>query len=500
MTHETLQTILSIGETVSVEFKRGGNGAEADTFETICAFLNRFGGDVFLGVLNDGTIVGVPPAAAPQIANHIVNVAGDPGVFQPAVYLAPEIIQWEGRTIVHVHVPNSGEVHSYKRVVYDRAGDADVKVKATGQIAMMYIRKQNFYTEQRIYPFVGKEDLRLDLLPVVRQMAQNRRKEGHPWYKLADDDLFKSAGLVGLDRDSGKRGFNLAAILLLGRDETIRDVCPAYMTDALWRVRNLDRYDDREVVRTNLIESYEQLMEFGRKHLPDPFFLEGSIRISLREILTREMVANVLIHREFVSPKPARFVIERDRMFTENTCRSARAGAISPENLEPEAKNPIIAAFFREIGLADQLGSGVRNLYKYARAYGGADPEIVENDTFRISVNIPDEASELLVSSDQKVVADGEKLVSTSKKLVFDGKKLVFDGRALQTPHLSRPTLEKITVLYSAGMDTFGIQETAALFHTSRSGAIRLLRLLREAGLIMLAPSSKRGKYRFVLD
>ncbi len=130
MNADPLHNILSICETVSVEFKRDGNGAEANTFETICAFLNRFGGDVFLGVLDNGAVVGLPPAAAPQIANHIVNIAGDPGVFQPAVYLAPEIIQWEGRTIVHVHVPNSGEVHSYKRVVYDRAGDADVKIKA----------------------------------------------------------------------------------------------------------------------------------------------------------------------------------------------------------------------------------------------------------------------------------------------------------------------------------------------------------------------------------
>ena len=40
------------------------------------------------------------------------------------------------------------------------------------------------------------------------------------------------------------------------------DIVPAYMTDALLRRVNVDRYDDREVIQTNLIESYEQLMEF----------------------------------------------------------------------------------------------------------------------------------------------------------------------------------------------------------------------------------------------
>lgn len=29
--------------------------------------------------------------------------------------------------------------------------------------------------------------------------------------------------------------------------------------------------------------------------------------------------------------------------------------------------NPIIVAFFRNIGYADQLGAGVRNLFKYSK-------------------------------------------------------------------------------------------------------------------------------------
>ena len=55
------------------------------------------------------------------------------------------------------------------------------------------------------------------------------------------------------------------------------------------------------VIRTNLIESYDQLMEFGRKHLSDKFFIEGVERKNLRNIITREMIANTLIHREFTS-------------------------------------------------------------------------------------------------------------------------------------------------------------------------------------------------------
>lgn len=42
-----MQSIFTIGETVAVEFKRCGNGIESDTYETVCSFLNRFGGDLF---------------------------------------------------------------------------------------------------------------------------------------------------------------------------------------------------------------------------------------------------------------------------------------------------------------------------------------------------------------------------------------------------------------------------------------------------------------------
>ena len=61
---------------------------------------------------------------------------------------------------------------------------------------------------------------------------------------------------------------------------------------------------------------------------------------------------------------------------------------LNPENLEPKPKNPTIAGFFRNIGYADQLGSGVRKLFLYSKPYGGADPTFVEDDVFRITVSL----------------------------------------------------------------------------------------------------------------
>ena len=385
-----LQSMLDIGENIAVEFKRCGNGIETDVYETVCSFLNRFGCDLFLGVLDDGTVSGVQAAAAPNMVKNFISCISNPTLFSPTVYLAPEIVSIQGKTVIHVHVPPSAEVHSFKRVIYDRVGDADVKVTATAQIAQMYIRKQDIFTERKVYPYITMADLRLDLLPKIRMLAANNENGAHPWREMSDEALLKSARLYVTDRVTGVQGYNLAAVMLLGKDDVIPDVVPAYVTDALLRRVNTDRYDDREIVQTNLIESYEQLAAFGRKHLPDKFYLEDDQRKSLRNIILREMIANTLIHREYTSAFQAKFVIERMQMYVENASRSVQSGVVAPEALEPYPKNPIIAAFFRNIGYADQLGSGVRNLSKYSKLYGGGAPTFSDGDVFRITVPLDD--------------------------------------------------------------------------------------------------------------
>ena len=392
MVEKKIQNVLSIGETVAVEFKRCSNGIGADTYKTVCSFLNRYGGDIYLGVEDDGRVSGVPQNAVSDIVKNFIKNVSNPEQMLPTVYLAPEIMDYEGKLLIHIHVPPSSEVHSFKRVIYDRVDDADVKVTATGQIAALYIRKQNVFTEKRVYPYVRKNDLRFDILPRIRQMAINRYP-GHPWKELNDAELLKSAGLYSEDKETGKKGYNLAAVMLIGRDDLIHSIVPAYRTDALVRKVNLDRYDDRLIVATNLVDSYELLMEFARKHLWDKFYLDGDARIGLRDAITREMLVNTLIHREFTSSYIARFVIEKDRMFVENANRAVRDGAITPDNFEPTPKNPGIASFFRNIGLADELGSGVRNLYYYGRRYSGKDPQLIDGDVFRIIVPLDDSYS-----------------------------------------------------------------------------------------------------------
>jgi ATP-dependent DNA helicase RecG len=231
---------------------------------------------------------------------------------------------------------------------------------------------------------------------------------------MNNEELLRSAGLYKHDLKTGKKGYTLAAILLVGQDEVIQDVLPHYKTDAIVRIENKDRYDDRDVIRTNLIESYDRLMSFVRKHLPDKFYQEAGQRISLRDLIYREIVVNLLVHREFSNAYPAKFIIEEKRVITENWNRPHGNGTINPLQFSPFPKNPLITRFFKELGRVEELGSGIRNTFKYLKRYvPGAEPRFVEEDIFRAVLSLTrEETSE----KNNKSMGEGMKKGETVPK------------------------------------------------------------------------------------
>lgn len=83
-----------------------------------------------------------------------------------------------------------------------------------------------------------------------------------------------------------------------------------HKTDAIFRVFNTDRYDDRDVVLTNLLDSYDRLITFGKKHLNNLYTMDGIISVSSRDKILREIVSNLLAHRDFSNAYVAKLIIE----------------------------------------------------------------------------------------------------------------------------------------------------------------------------------------------
>ncbi len=81
MTQERLTQLLATRERETVEFKKAAGGVPSSVYETICAFLNHRGGDILLGVADDGSLTGVPDGAVDQICDDIASATSN-GIHQ----------------------------------------------------------------------------------------------------------------------------------------------------------------------------------------------------------------------------------------------------------------------------------------------------------------------------------------------------------------------------------------------------------------------------------
>jgi ATP-dependent DNA helicase RecG len=65
--------------------------------------------------------------------------------------------------------------------------------------------------------------------------------------------MMREASLFQTDFKQGKEGFTLAAALLFAKETVILSLLPAYKVEAMFRIQNTDRYDDRRTFCKNQI-------------------------------------------------------------------------------------------------------------------------------------------------------------------------------------------------------------------------------------------------------
>ena len=106
----------------------------------------------------------------------------------------------------------------------------------------------------------------------------------------------------------------------------------------------------------------------------------------MRDVIARELCSNLLMHREYSNPYTARLIITKDAILTENANKPKTIGYIDINNYTPYTKNPKIAGVFKEIGLADELGSGIKKITYFTKIYSGGIPEFKDDEVFKVSV------------------------------------------------------------------------------------------------------------------
>ena len=359
MTVKEIEKLIKDGEKINIEFKESKSALTRDIFDTVCAFNNRNGGHILLGVKDNKEIIGVEVNKVNEIIKNFITSINNPQKIYPPLYLIPEPIEINNKIVIYIRIPEGYQVCRHNGKILDRSYEGDINITDNSDLVYkMYARKQNTYFVNKVYPNINLDFLDTNIIQRAKEMARVRNIN-HSWINMTDEEMLRSANLILTDPETNKEGLTLAAILLFGKDNSIMSVLPQHKTDAIFRVENKDRYDDRDVIITNLIDSYDRLIQFGQKHLNDLFVLDGIQNVNARDRILREIVSNTLAHRDYSSGFPAKMIIDEEKILIENSNLAHSIGELNLFKFEPFSKNPPISKVFREIGLADELG--VRN-------------------------------------------------------------------------------------------------------------------------------------------
>ena len=428
------------GEDTRIEYKTCTEEISESLYESVCSLLNHSGGQILVGVQNDGTIIGVNPDKVEQLRTDIVNSINNPELFLPCPYFTPRIMEVEGKSVMLLDIPCGQYVYRFKGRYWDRNDDADIDVTDQPELLLsIFERKNPHLFEERFVEGLTMAGLDPNTFQYCRNIIQSRQPS-HAWLQLSDKEILTATHLAIHDGDKLK--IKYAALILFGTDDALAELMPRYRFEALFHMCTYadyedmkkfpNRYDDRRTIRQNLIRVYDQLAEFVVRYMPDKFYMspETGQREDLRWNLMREIVGNLCVHTDFSSGYACFFHVFKDRVLTKNPTRllpEIPEGELTIHQLSNYTKNPLLARVFHELHWVEDLGSGVRNILRYAPLYyPDYKVEINSGSQFIFSITYQDvnvqNGEKMSPSSEENVTKIGKMSPSSEENVTKIGK------------------------------------------------------------------------------
>lgn len=384
-----LAEVLQQGENLMVEFKSDLKClSDRELVAAVVALANTEGGDLFLGVEDDGTVSGLHP-------NH-ANLAALPAMIanktNPAIAVRVEPASIESREIARITVPKSRQlVSTSEGLLQRRRLKLDGKPEAVPFYPHEFIQRQSGMglADPSAMPLVEITVDQLD--PLQRQRIRNAVKKyggDQSLLPLADEELDGALGLVVNDR--GERRPTVAGLLLLGSEPLLRQHLPAHEV-AFQVLRGTDVLAN-EFLRKPLLETFEDVELMFRARVSEEEIQVGLFRVPIPNFdrrAFREAFVNALVHRDYGSLGAVHVKLDEDGMNISNP--GGFVEGVNLDNLlvaDPRSRNPLLADTIKRIGLAERTGRGIDRIFEGMLRYGRPAPDYSMSSAYTVSVRM----------------------------------------------------------------------------------------------------------------
>ena len=383
--------VLPKRETLTIEFKSDkGPLPDNDIIDAVVAFANTEGGELYLGMEDDGTVTGLHPShkditrLTAFIANKTV----------PSVSTRADIFSVGGRQVLRINVPKCSAVVS----------------SSVGKIQRRRLKADHTPENVPLYPYEIPHRLsglslldfsaqalpdatRNDFSAAERERLRNIIRAYHgesALLELEDLELDKALRLVVKD---GKNYIpTVTGMLLIGQAERLQAFVPT--AESSIQIMDEDRLRINETYTLPLLASIEKINNYFNAINQEDEMDIGMFRVAIPHYAPqafREALVNAYSHRDYSLLGRVRVLIEKGGMTVSNP--GGFIQGVTYDRLldaEPHGRNPVLADCLKRIGLAERSGRGIDRIYVGSLRYGKLPPDYSGSNSDNVRLYIPD--------------------------------------------------------------------------------------------------------------
>lgn len=352
--HE-LKEIVSRGEDSQHQFKEDIRNGDSLAAEMV-AFSNARGGQIFIGVSNNGALTGLLPDSVDRI-NQLISNSANQHVRNPIAVQTENISINSDRVVIVLTIPEGIDKPYFDQqgVIWLKSGSDKRRINSKEELRRLFQEVDLLYADE-VPVRAGIKAVDFSLLLKFLKDVYNE--------SLPVSDFEKELLLENMNLASNHQ-LNLAGLLLFGAKPQIYK--PAFIVKAAsfpgTEVSN--RYLDSEDFEGPLSDIFQNALNFIMRNLRKIQKQKNVNTIGEPEIpqsVFEELLVNALIHRDYFINAPVRLFVFDDRFEIINpgnlpnhlTVEKIRAG-------NSIQRNPILASFAAK-GLLPYrgLGTGIR--------------------------------------------------------------------------------------------------------------------------------------------
>lgn len=458
-------------ETLTIEFKSDRKKlADSDLLAAVVCLANTAGGELWLGVEDDGTPTGLHPDH--QMPNALVGLIA--ARTSPSLVVTVDVVEVQNVRVACLHVPQAHSATATTAGVYLRR-----RLKFDGSPECVPLLPHEFVSRSTT---LGQLDLSAqpvqgaqlgDFDPLERErLRQNIQYYGGDRILLELDDEALD-GALGLTRrtSDGSRIPTLLGLLLLGREAALRQFVPSH--ELAFQVLEREEVRFNEFRRFPLLKLLDWLETSFHPFNPERELQVGLFRVPVPQVdraAFREAIANAVIHRDYTRLGAVHVRLDDDGLTISNP--GGLVEGVTLHNLlttEPRPRNPALADAMKRIGLVERSGRGVDLIYRGLLRFGRPKPDYRRTDTVNVIL----------------------KLSTAEADLNF--LKMVVDEESQSGNPLPIDSLIALAVLRELRRITS--EELAQHLQKDMDQAKRVLESLHEAGLVQAHGVNKGRSY-----